>query len=71
MNPPDGWVFLLSDEMQRLLSAPNYGKKSFSPHIIPKTKGREESLIMTVNMHNMCILVMTISYMCKHTGGES
>ena len=42
MNPPDGWGFLLSDEI--LLSALNSGKMLFGPHIIPKTKGLEESL---------------------------
>ena len=35
MNPPD--------EL-KTLTAPNSGKKSFSPHIIPKTEGLEESL---------------------------
>ena len=40
MNPPDGWGILLSDEIQHQI----LGGKSFSPHIIPKTKGLEESL---------------------------
>ena len=35
MNPSGGWA----------LSAPHSGKNVISPHIIPKTKGPEESLI--------------------------
>ena len=42
MNPPDERGILLSDEIQ--MSAPNFGKKKFSPHIILKTKGLKESL---------------------------
>ena len=43
MNPADEWrAILLSAET--LLSAKNSGKKSFSPHIIPQTKGLESSL---------------------------
>ena len=36
------------DFSELLLSAPHSGKRSFSHHIIPKTKGLEESLVMGV-----------------------
>ena len=46
MNPSDGWG---SNSVIKykltLLSTALSGKKSFSPHIIPKTKGLEERLV--------------------------
>ena len=41
MDPPDGWCIQLSDEIQGSEFLKN---KLFSPHIIPKAKGLEESL---------------------------
>ena len=57
MNPADGWGIYCLMKYKDLsqpggggfpvMSAPNSGKKSFSPHIIPETKGLEKSLPFT------------------------
>ena len=42
MNPPDGWeTYHL---MKHFCQHQTVGKKSFSPHVVPKTKGLDESL---------------------------
>ena len=40
MNPSDGWGYYCAVKCQHQILE----KESFSPHIIPKTKGLEESL---------------------------
>ena len=45
MHPIEEGKILLYAEIQILMSASHSGKKSYSPHIIPKTKGLEESLL--------------------------
>ena len=52
------------------MSAPNSGKKSFSPHIIPKTKGLEESLALLLMPdldEKSCLLLLPDGFLCLAT----
>ena len=67
-NPPDGWG-TYSLMKYKLLPAPDSGKKSFIPHIIPKTKRLVESLRsgLKLQMWKLCLnnkFDADISYKC-------
>ena len=53
------------------LSVPHSGKKSFSPHIIPKTKGLEESLGLLTHWGKSCETVSNCKGTLLHLFTES